>query len=120
MSAGPAFGDRVRAAFGEHGRLCVGIDPHEQLLADWGLDVSADGVRTFGLRVVEAAEGHCGIVKPQVSFFERFGSAGFAALEEVLAAASGWYCTLKAGMSRARRPSTTWSFSPMWLTSTRP
>ena len=27
------------------------------------------------------------VVKPQVSFFERFGSAGYAALEEVMAAA---------------------------------
>ena len=44
-------------------------------------------MREFGLRVVEAAAGRVGIVKPQVSFFERFGSAGFAALEEVLAAA---------------------------------
>ena len=36
------------------------------------------------------------------------------------AAASGWYWTEKAGMSRARRPSTTPSFRPMCDTSTRP
>ena len=36
---------------------------------------------------MEAAAGRAGIVKPQVAFFERYGSAGYAALEEVLAAA---------------------------------
>ena len=81
------FGERVRAALAAHGPLCVGIDPHAALLADWGLGDDASGVREFGLRTVEAAVGRAAIVKPQVSFFERFGSAGFAALEEVLAAA---------------------------------
>ena len=32
--------------------------------------------------MVEAAAGRVGVVKPQVSFFERYGSAGFAALED--------------------------------------
>jgi orotidine-5'-phosphate decarboxylase len=116
VNAGPTFGDRVRAAFGERGRLCVGIDPHEQLLADWGLDVSADGVRTFGLRVVEAADGHCGIVKPQVSFFERFGSAGFAALEEVLAAARAAGLLVIADAKRGDIGSTMDAYARAWLT----
>src|SRR5699024_2780194 len=36
------------------------------------------------------------------------------------AAASGWYCTEKAGRSRHCSPSTTLSFRPTWETSTRP
>ena len=36
------------------------------------------GLREFGLRVVEAAAGVAGIVKPQVAFFERHGSAGLS------------------------------------------
>jgi orotidine-5'-phosphate decarboxylase len=35
----------------------------------------------FGRRVIEAASGRVGIVKPQVAFFERMGAAGFAVLE---------------------------------------
>jgi orotidine-5'-phosphate decarboxylase len=110
------FGDRVRAAFGEHGRLCVGIDPHEALLTDWGLDVSAAGVRTFGMRVVEAAAGRCGIVKPQVSFFERFGSAGFAALEDVLAAARAAGLLVIADAKRGDIGSTMDAYARAWLT----
>ena len=61
-----SFGERVRAALAAHGQLCVGIDPHAHLLAEWGLDASAAGAREFGLRVVEAAAGRVGVVKPQV------------------------------------------------------
>ena len=70
--------ERLGAAFAEHGHLCVGIDPHEYLLAEWGLPVSAVGAHEFGLRVVEACAGRVGIVKPQVAFYERFGSIGYA------------------------------------------
>ncbi len=115
-AAATTFGDRVRASFGEHGRLCVGIDPHERLLTDWGLDVSAEGVRTFGLRVIEAAAGRCGIVKPQVSFFERFGSAGFAALEDVLAAARAADLLVIADAKRGDIGSTMDAYARAWLT----
>ena len=33
-------------------------------------------MREFGLRVVDAAAGRVGIVKPQVAFFERHGVGG--------------------------------------------
>ena len=84
---GETFGARLARVVEERGRLCVGIDPLAALLASWGLPDSAAGIREFGLRVVEASAGTAGIVKPQIGFFERHGSAGFAALEEVLAAA---------------------------------
>jgi orotidine-5'-phosphate decarboxylase len=82
------FGERLAAAMDEHGPLCVGIDPHARLLDAWGLTDDAAGLRTFGLRTVEALAGAVAAVKPQVAFFERHGSAGIAALEDVLAAAS--------------------------------
>lgn len=79
----PSFGARLENAFASRGHLCVGIDPHAALLADWGLDDNVAGLRAFGLGVLEAAVGRVGIIKPQVSFFERHGSAGFAVLEEI-------------------------------------
>lgn len=83
------FGAKLEVAFEKYGQLCVGIDPHEQLLLDWNLEVSAEGVREFALRVLDASAGRVGIIKPQVSFFERFGSRGFAALEELAEKAQG-------------------------------
>lgn len=82
-----SFGDRLAAVFAEHGQLCVGIDPHSWLLGEWGLSDDANGLLSFGLAVVDATIGRAGIVKPQVAFFERHGSAGIAALEQVIAAA---------------------------------
>ncbi|MCA1943117.1 MAG: orotidine 5'-phosphate decarboxylase, partial [Yonghaparkia sp.] len=31
------FGERLRAVTDAHGRLCLGIDPHAELLRQWGL-----------------------------------------------------------------------------------
>ena len=42
-----SFGSRVRAAMAQRGPLCLGIDPHPELLTAWGLPVSADGVAKF-------------------------------------------------------------------------
>lgn len=110
------FGERVRGALAEHGPLCVGIDPHAALLDAWRLKDSASGVREFGLRVVDAAAGRVGIVKPQVSFFERFGSAGFAALEDVLRAARDAGLIVIADAKRGDIGSTMDAYAAAWLT----
>ncbi|GAA3645510.1 orotidine-5'-phosphate decarboxylase [Microbacterium marinilacus] len=111
-----SFGERSRAAVARHGRLCVGIDPHEPLLAAWGLTASAAGVRDFGLRTIEAAAGRAGFVKPQVSFFERFGAAGLAALEEVLAAGRAAGLLVIADAKRGDIGSTMDAYAAAWLT----
>jgi len=80
-----SFGDRLAGVFAERGQLCVGIDPHSWLLRDWNLPDTANGAESFGRAVVAAAAGRVGLVKPQIAFYERFGSAGFVALERVLA-----------------------------------
>jgi orotidine-5'-phosphate decarboxylase len=110
------FGTRLAGVLATRGPLCVGIDPHESLLAEWGLDASADGAREFGLRVIDAAAGRVGIVKPQVSFFERYGSAGFAALEAVLAAARGAGLLVIADAKRGDIGSTMDAYARAWLT----
>ena len=109
------FGQRLGAALSEHGPLCVGIDPHEALLTAWGLPVSADGVREFGLRVVEAASGRVGVVKPQVAFFERFGSRGFAALEDTMAAAREAGLVVIADAKRGDIGTTMDGYAAAWL-----
>ncbi|WP_447912794.1 orotidine-5'-phosphate decarboxylase [Microbacterium phyllosphaerae] len=110
------FGERVRAALSAHGPLCVGIDPHASLLRSWGLTDDARGVRDFGLRTVEGAAGRVGVVKPQVSFFERFGSAGIAALEDVLSAARAAGLIVIADAKRGDIGSTMDAYAEAWLT----
>lgn len=110
------FGERARAALSARGPLCVGVDPHAALLDSWGLEQDPAGVREFGLRTVEAAAGRVGFVKPQVSFFERFGSAGFAALEEVLAAARAAGLLVIADAKRGDIGTTMDAYADAWLT----
>nr|WP_204261861.1 orotidine-5'-phosphate decarboxylase [Blastococcus saxobsidens] len=76
----------MSATVAERGPLCVGIDPHEQLLLDWGVGDSLDGLRRFTDAVVEALAGSVALLKPQIAFYERFGSGGLAVLEDAVAA----------------------------------
>ncbi len=81
------FGLRLSNSMAKYGPLCVGIDPHRQLLADWGYNVDALGAELYSMRMLQAANGRAAAVKFQFSMFERYGSKGIAALERVLYAA---------------------------------
>ncbi|MGW4077791.1 orotidine-5'-phosphate decarboxylase [Streptomyces asiaticus] len=79
------FGTRLRAAMDARGPLCVGIDPHASLLADWGLGDDVAGLERFTRTVVDALAERVAVLKPQSAFFERFGSRGIAVLERAVA-----------------------------------
>jgi orotidine-5'-phosphate decarboxylase len=83
------FGARLADTVAAHGPLCVGIDPHPALLAQWGLTDDTDGLARFADSCVEAFAGQVAVVKPQSAFFERHGSGGIAVLERLLAAFAG-------------------------------
>jgi orotidine-5'-phosphate decarboxylase len=82
MTSHEPFGARLRRAMDERGPLCVGIDPHASLLADWGLNDDVAGLERFSRTVVEAVADRVAVLKPQSAFFERFGSRGIAVLEK--------------------------------------
>jgi orotidine-5'-phosphate decarboxylase len=83
------FGARLATAVAERGPLCVGIDPHAALLIDWGVGDSLDGLRRFTDTVVDALAPSVAVLKPQMAFYERFGSRGVAVLEEAVGRARG-------------------------------
>lgn len=110
-----SFGARLAAEFAASRHLCAGIDPHAPLLAEWGLDDSAAGAERMGRDVVAAAVGVAACVKPQISFYERFGSAGFAALERVLADARDAGLLVVADVKRGDIGSTFAAYAEAWL-----
>ena len=62
--------------------LCVGLDPDPASLPDgFGQDLA--GIEQFARLVLEAAVPFATAVKPNLAFFEAFGSAGLAALERL-------------------------------------
>lgn len=114
MTVAP-FGDRLAAQFAAGRHLCAGIDPHAGLLDTWGLHDDAAGAERMGRDVVAAAAGVAACVKPQISFFERFGAAGFAALERVLADARAAGLLVIADAKRGDIGSTFAAYAEAWL-----
>ncbi len=110
-----SFGDRVAAATATTGPLCAGIDPSSALLASWRLSDDADGLRAFAATCVDAFAGVVAVVKPQVAFFERHGSAGLAELERLIAAATAAGLIVIADAKRGDIDSTASAYADAWL-----
>jgi orotidine-5'-phosphate decarboxylase len=68
------------------GPLCAGIDPHPELLRDWGLGDDVAALERFSRHALDALAPEVALIKPQAAFFERHGARGIAVLERVLAA----------------------------------
>jgi orotidine-5'-phosphate decarboxylase len=64
--------------------LCLGLDPDPDALPE-GFSADLAGVERFAALVLEAASPVAAAVKPNLAFFEAFGSAGLAALERLRA-----------------------------------
>lgn len=79
----PTFAARLQQKIVEHSPLCVGIDPSAAILKSCNLPNTPGGALEFGKRVLEAADYRISLLKPQSAFFERFGSGGLQALEEL-------------------------------------
>lgn len=62
--------------------LCVGVDPDPDQLPD-GFPRDLIGVERFATILVQATSPYAAAVKPNLAFFEAFGSAGMAALERI-------------------------------------
>ncbi|WP_448855696.1 orotidine-5'-phosphate decarboxylase [Corynebacterium camporealensis] len=114
------FGQRLLEAGQERGRLCVGIDPHPHLLQAWGLSNDAAGLREFSRICVEAFADTAALVKPQVAFFERYGSQGFAVLEETLEDLRSAGCLTVADAKRGDIGSTMAGYADAWLAEDSP
>lgn len=114
------FGDRLAAAMDEYGPLCVGIDPHPNLLQAWGLEDSAESLRTFTTAVYEGCAPYAAALKPQVALFERHGSAGLAVLEELFARAAEDRVLIVADAKRGDIGSTMKAYADAWLGTSSP
>jgi orotidine-5'-phosphate decarboxylase len=80
------FLDRLAARSAASGTvLCLGIDPDPAALPP-AFTPDVRGIERFAKLLVDVAAPHAAAVKPNLAFFEAFGSAGLAALERVRAA----------------------------------
>lgn len=81
------FSEKLEAAVKKkHSCLMLGLDPNPDKMPDF-LPKTAAGAEDFCTQILEATHDLiCGI-KIQMAYFERFGSAGIAAVEHLLAKA---------------------------------
>ncbi|WJZ02780.1 orotidine-5'-phosphate decarboxylase [Corynebacterium freiburgense] len=114
------FGEQLLDVASTRGRLCAGIDPHPSLLTAWGLPVSVAGLEEFSKICTEAFADTVALIKPQVAFYEVFGSAGFAILEHMMAALRAQGALIVADAKRGDIGSTMAAYAAAWLESDSP
>lgn len=110
-----SFGVRLQERIRDLGPLCVGIDPSATLLESWGRSDTVDGLEFFALAVLEAVVDTAAVVKPQVSYFERFGAEGYRVLERLLEEARDARVMVIADVKRGDIGSTNEGYAEAWL-----
>jgi orotidine-5'-phosphate decarboxylase len=109
------FSVRLSEAMANLSPICIGIDPSESELDNWELPDTAAGAREYGLRIIDSAQGKLGIIKPQVGFFERFGSLGYQTLEEIIREARDAGFIVIADAKRGDIGSTMLGYASAWF-----
>jgi len=110
-----SFGIRLQAQLRERGPLCVGIDPSRSLIESWGREDTVEGLEFFSLAVLEAVSDTAAVIKPQIAFFERFGSQGFRVLERVMSEARDAQLMIVADVKRGDVDTTNDGYAEAWL-----
>ena len=115
-----SFGNRLAEILASKSQLCVGLDPSFDQLNKWELEFSAQGAEQFCIEILDACQNKVAMVKPQVSFFEQFGSVGYAALERVLQRAISQGFLVIADGKRGDIGTTMDGYARAWLSTDAP
>jgi len=124
VTGGPAghFADRLFAAIAAKGApVCVGLDPTYARLPEALREPDAtprqqiDAIGVFCRSVVELVAPHVPAVKPQIAYFERYGSDGMAAYYQAVAAAQAAGLTVIGDVKRGDIGSTAEAYADAHL-----
>ena len=80
-----SFAARFAAIRAAYGPLVWGLDPSAEVLTEWGLGDTPEGLDLFADLILVAAPGTVGLVKPQSAFYERHGWRGIQTLQRLVA-----------------------------------
>lgn len=78
------FAVRFEATRRSRGPLTWGLDPSGDILEEWGLGDTPDGLERFIDIVLPVAVDTVGLIKPQSAFYERHGWRGIRALGRLI------------------------------------
>ena len=83
-NAARPFSVRLREIVTEVGApLCVGLDPGPELMPAAFASAHADGAAAFCLEIIDATAPHAAAYKPNLAFFESYGTDGWRAFPDV-------------------------------------
>jgi len=114
------FGQRLQERIRAMGPLCVGIDPSSALVGAWGRPDTVEGLEFMSLAVLEASITAAAAIKPQVAYFERFGSAGYRVLERLIGDAHDADVLVIADAKRGDIGATNDAYARAWLDEASP
>ena len=114
------FGMRLRERIRALGPLCVGVDPSRELLESWDRSDTVEGLEFFARATLEAVIGTASAIKPQVAFFERFGSDGYRVLEQLISDARDADVLVVADAKRGDFEVTNVGYAEAWLAERSP
>src|SRR5665213_853643 len=114
------FGVRLRERIRALGPLCVGVDPSRELLESWDRGDTVEGMEFFARAALEAVVGTAAAIKPQVAFFERFGSEGYRVLEQLISDARDADVLVVADAKRGDFAVTNTGYAEAWLAERSP
>lgn len=80
----------------KNSRVCVGLDPRLELIPEkiqneavdkYGktFQAAAEAIHVFNKQVIDVVADHVPVIKPQLAFYEQYGSAGIVAFEDTVA-----------------------------------
>ncbi|WP_455477325.1 orotidine-5'-phosphate decarboxylase [Bartonella sp. B41] len=84
MNKNVSFISKFKNLSAVYSPLCVGLDPTSEALEAWCGRDNLDALEKYCIEYLNILVGKLAIIKPQLAFFERFGSGGFKVLEKVI------------------------------------
>ena len=114
------FGTRLRDRIRALGPLCVGVDPSRELLESWDRGDTVEGWSSSRAPCSKRCVGTAAAIKPQVAFFERFGSDGYRVLERLIVDARDADVLVVADAKRGDFLLTNEGYAEAWLAERSP
>ena len=92
-----SFNNKLKAICeARNNRLCLGLDlDPEKLPAEIGNDL--ENMESFAKDIIDATISFCPVYKPNLAFFERFGSKGYSLMERLVEHINGRAITIADG-----------------------
>lgn len=102
--------------------VCLGLDPHWEKIPDFlKKESSPDEVLLkFFIPIIDACAEHVACVKPQIAFFEQFGSIGYSAFEKICMYAKSKNLPVIVDAKRGDIGSTAQAYADAFLGKNRP